>query len=278
MAGPAQSECLPFYLDSAQRRLFALTGCPAGSAATHGVIVCPAFAEEMNRSRRTTRLFCGEAARCGIRSIEIDLYGTGDSSGDFNDARWETWLADLSAATEWLRRQGCRTVSLLGIRAGALLAWDVLRGSPETIHSIVLWQPVLAGRSIVTDLLRTRIAAASARDGHDTMGTLRRELAAGRSVEAAGYLLSPNLARDLEQARVGPEPGVVVPRMCWIEIVADSASGTRQPALDGVEQLRACGAQVDLVRQQDPPFWGTTEVTVGRATVARTVEWLARYA
>ena len=275
MAGSGQPDCVPCYLDSAEHRLFALAGRPAEVPTGHGILVCPAFAEEMNRTRRTLRLLCSEAARRGMLVIETDLHGTGDSSGDFGDARWDGWLNDLEASANWLRQQGCVTISLLGVRAGALLAWEILRTRRTPIRSLVLWQPVLTGKAVVTDMLRARLAAASTQGGRETVSGLRQQLESGHAVEAAGYLLAPNLVRDLDQLAITPNPGLPLPPMCWLEIVGDDTSTTRQPALDTIRQLQAAGATVDLVRQQDPPFWGTTEVTAGRGSVSSTVRWLA---
>jgi hypothetical protein len=143
------------------------------------------------------------------------------------------------------------------------------------VRSVVLWQPVMTGKAVVTDLLRARIAAASATGGRETVNGLRQQLAAGCAVEAAGYELAPELARELDRAVVAPEPGVPLPPICWMEVAASDGSATRQAAVDTVGRLRAAGTAVELMRQQDPPFWGTTEITTGQNTELRTVAWLA---
>ena len=275
MTGPSQPECVPFFLDSAEHRLFALAGKPAGVAARHGILVCPAFAEEMNRTRRTVRLFCEEAAQRGMLVIATDLHGTGDSSGDFGDARWGQWLVDLGVAATWLQQQGCTSISLLGIRAGALLAWEILRAGLIPVRSVVLWQPVITGKAVVTDMLRARIAAASAQGARETVSGLRQQLADGNAVEAAGYLLAPELMHALDQAVIAENPGMPLPPVCWMEIVANEESSMRQAALDAIKRLQAAPAAIDLVRQPDPPFWGTTEITAGLGSVSSTVRWLA---
>ena len=81
--------------------------------------------------------------------------------------------------------------------------------------------------------------------------------------------------RALDQVAIAGKPGMPLPPVCWMEIVAAEESSMRQPALDAIKRLQAEAADIDLVRQADPPFWGTTEITAGLGTVSRTVQWLA---
>ena len=115
----------PFFLPSRRGALFAIDH-PPSSAGEQAVLYIPPFAEEMNKARRMVALQAAELARSGCRVLLLDLYGTGDSAGDFRDARWEFWLDDLTRAVEWLAGQGGRRVTLLGLRAGCLLALDLL--------------------------------------------------------------------------------------------------------------------------------------------------------
>jgi exosortase A-associated hydrolase 2 len=275
VAPPARADVFPLYLQSSDRRIFAMAARPAGGQARVGLLVCPAFGEEMNRTRRTVRLLCDAAAAEGACVLYPDLHGTGDSPGEFADARWEDWLADLGAAALWLRDEGCDHIVLVGVRAGALLAWDLLRAGTLPVSRVVLWQPVLTGKAVVTDLLRTRIAAAASQSGRDTVATLRAQLAAGQVVESVGYGLAPELVRALEAAAIAPPEGRGLPPVSWIEVIGDESSATRQPALTLVAQLQAAGAAVELLRQPDPPFWSTVETTVGHGTIRRTAPLLA---
>lgn len=271
----AQAACEPFYLEHADHRLFSLACRPGGASASRGVLVCPPFAEEMNRSRRTVRELCGALAASGLLALSTDLRGTGDSSGEFGDARWSDWLADLGAALAWLGRQGCTQVSLVAVRAGALLAADLLRERPGSIAALALWQPVLSGKAVVTDLLRARVAAAATTGASETVARLRERLAAGEPVEAAGYALAPGLATALEGAELGAAAAARLPPTLWAEIGAAPAAPLRVPAERLLGALRDAGAAVTLARPADPPFWSTTETTVGRASVAATVAFLA---
>jgi len=272
VTGAPTADCHPFFIESADHRLFSLAVQPAGPERSHGVLVCPPFGEEMNRCRRTVRVLLGELAARGVPALSLDLRGTGDSSGEFGDARWDDWVADLARGVDWLRDAGCRAVTLVAVRAGALLAWELLRARPGAFDAVVLWQPVLNGKSVVTDLLRARVAAAAAAGATDSVARLRAELAAGRTVETAGYTLSPALVAALEAASV---TATAAPPVHWIEVGADPEAPLRAPAGQLGAALEAAGTTVAMHRAADPPFWSTTETTTGHATVAATISTIA---
>ena len=61
------------------------------------------FCEEMNKARRMAALQSRRLAAAGYAVLEIDLFGCGDSSGDFADAKWDIWKQDLQFALVWLK-------------------------------------------------------------------------------------------------------------------------------------------------------------------------------
>ncbi|HEY9550049.1 MAG TPA: hypothetical protein VIR45_11165, partial [Kiloniellaceae bacterium] len=63
-----------------------------------GLVYLPPFAEEMNRSRRMAALQARRLAALGVDDLLLDPFGTGDSAGDFGDARWEIWREDARTA------------------------------------------------------------------------------------------------------------------------------------------------------------------------------------
>ena len=138
------------------------------------VVQVHAFGEEMNKSRRMVAQQARALARAGFAVFQIDLFGCGDSAGDFGEATWQRWLDDVVWAARHLRqRMAQASVSvpptplwLWGHRAGALLAVEaaVRLGEEEPCH-LLLWQPTLAGRSTVQQFLRLKMAAGLARAG-----------------------------------------------------------------------------------------------------------------
>jgi exosortase A-associated hydrolase 2 len=227
-----------------------------------GAVFVPAFAEEMNKSRHIVAQTARRLAEAGVGVLLIDPLGCGDSTGSLEDASWQAWHDDIDLATTWLRSRGHPRLMLWGMRLGAMLAAQYAAEQPQTIERCLFWHPVINGDSFLTQFLRLRTANAMlmARSGEgETVKQLRAELAAGRSLEVAGYALTPSLAKalgplDLEQIR---------PRcpVQWVEVVVDAASEPTQAAVRVSSKWRELGTQVDVVTVAANAFWGVSNAT-----------------
>ena len=101
MASQATAEAL--FLPAEQGQRFCIFHRPGGAEARAALIFLHPFGEEMNKSRRMAALQARALAAAGYAVLQIDLHGCGDSSGDFSEASWDSWLADVSLAHAWLR-------------------------------------------------------------------------------------------------------------------------------------------------------------------------------
>ena len=129
---------------------------PAGSP--RGLVLhLPAFAEEMNKSRRMVAQTSRALAAVGFAVLQVDLFGCGDSAGDLGDASWADWTEDIGSAAAWLRTRHNSDAPvplwLWAHRAGALLAGDALTQLAGPAN-LLLWQPLLQGRSVVQQMLQ----------------------------------------------------------------------------------------------------------------------------
>ena len=122
----------PLFLVGSAGPLFAVYHAPAPTGpAVGGLIYLPPFAEEMNRSRRMAALQARSLAASGIGVLLLDLYGTGDSGGEFAAARWRIWLDDVATAADWLVARLPGPLGLLGLRLGGMLAAAAAVAAPE---------------------------------------------------------------------------------------------------------------------------------------------------
>ncbi|AWL05288.1 hydrolase 2, exosortase A system-associated [Massilia oculi] len=265
MKAAAGAPAEPFFLkvDGGQR--FCLYHPPAGPARGTLLYVHP-FAEELNRARRMAALQARAFAAAGHAVLQIDLAGCGDSSGDFGDARWELWKADLALAAAWLRERTDAPLRLWGLRLGALLALDYARTAAHPVAGMLLWQPVLKGSTYLTQFLRLRLAGALLADGDAGGGTahLRAALLAGEALEIAGYDLDPRLARALEAL----EPLDAFRPACpvdWIEAVTQAGAEPSPGAARAAAAWRGAGVDLRLHPVHCAPFWTTTEITENAA-------------
>ncbi|WP_412851811.1 hydrolase 2, exosortase A system-associated [Ectothiorhodospira shaposhnikovii] len=251
-----------FFLGRGTGRRFCLVtrpeGCPVG-----GIIHVPAFAEELNTSRRMIGLAARSFARAGWVVLQMDLHGCGDSAGDFGEAHWDSWLEDLDRAWAWMDADCAGPRVLWSLRAGALLVADWLKGTERSVP-LLFWQPVTQGQRQLNEFLRLR-AMAGMLEGGEASGvveSLRLALETGEGVEVAGYSLGPALAAGLSAAELVLPEGFQAP-VGLLEVAAGGVPGR------GVQRLaqawRALEVPVWVSAVDGPRFWQSREIMVAPA-------------
>lgn len=270
-APPAQ----PFFLDGGAAARFCLYHPPACHPPVGAWLYIHPFAEEMNKSRRMAALQARALAQRGFAVLQVDLYGCGDSAGDFADARWDIWHNDVARGLAWLEEEsGCRA-GLWGLRLGALLALDMAQ--TRQLAGLLLWQPVTNGSQFLTQFLRLKVASQMLNDAGDrtSAGTavLKQALAAGQSLEIAGYTLDAALALAID-ARATDQ---FTPPRCpvhWFDIAADSGRPLSPAAARVAAALGAAGATIATHVVAGPQFWATQEIAESPALLHATVQSL----
>ncbi len=254
-----RSRAEPVFLELNGRRLFGLQIVPTG-ACTAALLYLPPFVEEMNRCRSHVLLQARALAAQGCHCLLLDPHGTGESDGQFNDADWEHWRADAEAAGQWLRRQTGQSLTVWGIRTGALLAAELANSPSAEVARLLFWQPVLDGKLFLTQYLRLRIASQMVRDGErETTDTIRARLSAGEDIEIAGYLLTGRLADALAARRMADFSDLAHCRIDWIEVVAKAEQPLSLPSRTRVDALVAAGARVHTATVACPMIWQLQE-------------------
>lgn len=232
----------------------------------------------MNKSRRMLTLVAQGLARAGTWVVLPDLFGTGESEGDFEDGSWSRWKDDLRGVAEALRREGWIPGGLLGVRTGALLGLDAARECGWSLQRTILWAPVVDGTRFVTQFLRMRVAASLMDDQRETVAGIRERLAAGQTVEVAGYGVSGRLVRDLENLAMGDVLGSYAGSVHWFEVQPGEGTDLLPASAACVKDARSRGLSVEVVMIKGEPFWSTTEVVQIAGLVHRTVETFASVA
>jgi exosortase A-associated hydrolase 2 len=242
------------------------------------VLVVPPFAEEMNKSRKMVTDVAQALAARGVATVLPDLYGTGDSEGEFRDGDVETWLEDLARTAAWSAEEGWPVASLLCVRTGALLGARVARDSLPELVRTVFWQPVTDGERFLTQFLRLRLAASMmehAGAGKETAVGLRDRLRAGEALEVAGYELSGTLATQLGTLKLAADLSTRLGDLHWLEVVR-SAEGTLPGASQQfVDKAKQGGIYITPGTVVGEPFWASTEIVRVPELVTRTVDALA---
>ncbi len=247
-----------FFLPGPAGNLFAMYYPPMETDMDSGdVLYVHPFAGEMFASRNVIAALARTVAGTGLGVLTVDLYGCGDSSGDFSDARWEIWRDDLAAAVGWLQAQGRDRLSLWGLRLGALLAMDFAVRSRETYERIVLWEPVLTGRNMLTQFFRLNLDEADRglSAGQLTDPEARKSLPDGQNIQVAGYELSWELIRSIDKLEIAPLGKAVAGPIHWMEFGKKAETPFPADALRVIEEWKQRGVRVATHKSVGPPFW-----------------------
>ncbi len=267
----------PFFLKADVGERFCLYHSPDPGGECHGAFIyIHPFGDEMNKSRRMAAMQARAFAAMGFGVLQMDLFGCGDSSGEFRDARWDIWKGDLAAARNWIGNHVAASVSLWGLRLGGLLALDFAMDPANEIDKIILWQPVLSGKSFMNQFLRLRIAneiLADSAGAASTTGTdaMRRCLKRGETLEVAGYELAPDLAAAIDSLKA-TELVVARSTIHWFEIVAESSRSMTQAGAKVVNEWKTNGVDLRVHLVRCAPFWATQEIAECTELVSATAD------
>lgn len=256
----------PLFIKTGNRRLFALYH-PPGDMPRGSVLMLPPFAEEMNMSRRMVYLTGRAFAAAGYGFLALDLTGTGDSSGDFADARWEIWQEDTRTAQAWIAEKTGHAPAVMGLRAGALLAAGLEASTP-----LILWQPVGNGQTMLNQFLRIRLAAALTGNAEkETTKDLRAMWQGGGTVEVAGYEIHPALADGLDALRLADLAPSPARRVVWVE-TGDAERGHSPASQRVIDTWSEAGADIHTRLCPGEPFWTIQETTTAPAMIDVTLD------
>lgn len=245
----------PFFFDADPGTRFSLYHAPAPQVPSRGAILyVHPFAEELNCSRRMVALQARRFAALGFAVLQLDLFGCGDSCGDFNAARWELWKRDLATARAWLAGRSSGPLYVWGLRLGGLLALDF--ASTTHVDGVILWQPYLQGRTCINELLHQflRSEGEHAGPGARTTSALRAELVARGTIEVSGYELVAPLVQSIDACDAFD---LVLPAcpVHWFTSGAPAPARLASNAARLAERWSAHGVTLHFHPVDGVPFW-----------------------
>jgi len=263
----------PFFLPFGQESIFCVFLAPVTAKLRAAVLYMPPFAEEMHKSRRMAALQARQFAQAGYAVLQIDLLGCGDSTGDFEDAKWETWQACAQAAHNWLREKTQTPIVLWGLRLGATLAAELSTQLPR-IAGLILWQPVANGENFLNQFLRIKIASEMFAERKIGVKDLRGKLLAGEAVEVGGYMLAPPLTAGVDKLRLA-QLTIAVP-VCWLDVSATPSTQPLPASLKVIDTWIESGTTVFTRTIEGDSFWATQEIIECPNLLVETNEALER--
>jgi exosortase A-associated hydrolase 2 len=265
----------PFFLDGPHGRLFCEHFRDANVRSKYRLIVVPPFAEELNKCRKLIALTATRLAAAGIEVIVPDLFGTGDSEGEFSDCRWDIWLEDINCASRWLCTQAPDAKpAILSVRAGSLFLPDLYRQAALDDYRVIMWQPIYDGEQLIRQFLRLRVLSNKFAGIDESVTDLLEQLRSGKSVEVAGYELSSELALSIGSTSLKT---LDARSSEWLRILECRSSFSEK--LSGVgekfmEQLRVANTHVGGMVVVGEQFWATQEISAPFSVTKATVDAL----
>tara|TARA_R110002110_G_scaffold91264_1_gene237366 strand:+ start:16756 stop:17598 length:843 start_codon:yes stop_codon:yes gene_type:complete len=261
----------PAFIQGERGPLFSLHCAPVAGIERHEcLVVVPSFSEEMNRCRYMTTMLAQALAPNGVGMLTVDPYGTGDSAGEFEDADWQQWVLDIRRAISYAKELGYHRVSLLAIRLGALLACEAMTALTD-IHRLILWQPVVSGKSSLHQFLRIKIAASIGRDEEaGSIAQFEEVLDRGQSIQVAGYDISPALYAGIQSAHLDGCAASVNCPVAWFTVLASEERKTPRPDQKTMELWRSRGIDLEHHTVIGPAFWQAHERTLAPTLVEAT--------
>ena len=234
---------------------------PANGFARGAVVLCPAFGIEAAAAGPAMRKLAERLVGEGLAVLRFDYDGTGDSAGDdLDDSRVEAWRSSIVAAVEFLRSRGHTWIGAVGLRLGATLLAETLRGDVTT-SAAVLWDPCISGRAFLREqqlLLRVLSGEVIPEDGY------RYGPGVTFTESTAAALATISLKDALGDIA---EPTLLITREDHRETLALAESAAR-PGLTS----RSVSGQTELVGVE--PFMARVPL----ATLELVTEWLSQMA
>ena len=238
MAGSLEA----FYFGDTNTQLFACHHPPGANASDRGVVLCYPMGHEYVRTHRLYRFLARRLVEAGFHVLRFDYFGTGDSAGEFEEARLERWVDDTAAAAAELRRRFLvRHVYAAGLRLGAAVA--LLAGIKHGgLDGLVLWDPVTTGSDYLDDMI--------AHEGEQLHASPSRDTdRASRPREIVGFPMTEAMYEDLSALDLFSLPRVPAART----LLVDSSDDAVQEKLRA--HLESTGAAIRFEHIPHPKTW-----------------------
>jgi pimeloyl-ACP methyl ester carboxylesterase len=222
-----------FFGDSAEPLYGAYHPPTTSVRGARAILLCYPGVPEYSSAHWDFRRLAASLSQKGHHVLRFDYYGTGDSAGETTEASVERAIQSTrQAARELLDIAGARTLSVVGYRMGAAVAFEACRDGLKA-QDLLLWEPVVHGGEYVSQLERW--------DRKRLSQLLHFVRSRQRRNELLGYPLPPRLRAELTRLDLTrPASPPSVERVTFVTTRADDALVRLEAALsrEGIAQRR----------------------------------------
>ncbi|MGH1374021.1 MAG: hydrolase 1, exosortase A system-associated [Cellvibrionaceae bacterium] len=272
----------PIFIPVSGGSLFSLHYIPADNKDSQKwVVILSPFFEEMNKCRKQISLQARDLVDKGYHVVVPDYAGTGDSHDELEQITWPLWLRQLEELVSWVSKNGATEISMIAVRSAALLASELL-SSPSITKNIglILWQPVINGKTYINQLYRLRLAAGLGQSrgaARESVASLKEQLDRDKLLEIAGYRIGKELISSIECAELSQHSFVHCSDLRWIELSSREELKLLPVSLKQIELFKERGQRVDSCVIRSDAFWTTQEITTSNELIEATSSWLVSW-
>lgn len=171
---------------------------------SRGVLLCYPVGYEYISVHRVFRQLAIKLCNNGFNVLRFDYFGSGDSSGEMEQAGLQRWIEDIILAAKQLeQRANINRICAVGLRLGASMA--VLAAKElNIIDSLVLWEPLINGKDYLNELLFSQEKGGQTEINCAEGNGLAAEVQIPH--EFKGFLMSPLLVNDFQKIDLMSEP------------------------------------------------------------------------
>ncbi|WJG10470.1 hypothetical protein [Aliiglaciecola sp. LCG003] len=187
------------------------------------ILLLPSVFEEMNLCRAIIAKQAQFLVQHGYCVYVLDYAGCGDSEGNIEQVDAGIWQQNIIDCVSWLKLQGTSSITLWGVRFGALLMFQQLEQINQilTIDKLLLWKPVSKGKQFMTQFLRLKQASSMIQG--ETKTNWRDSILAGNNTEVGGYEITSTLLESIDGLEIPKKLSVNFP-IHWLELASNSIS------------------------------------------------------
>lgn len=267
----------PFFLKGSKGPLFCIYYPPSiGRNSDYTIIIVPPFGEEMNKARRMMSLQARALSDVGFGCVLFDLFGTGDSSGEFSASSWNIWKSDLNIISQWVSDQNNTNYCYLTLRLGSLLALDSILFYNLRPAAIALWQPIISGSTAMRQILRLY----SLRNFHDQNNrtntqAILKKFEQDKSLEVAGYEINIDLYHSINNIELSNFTLDFECTALWSELCLTTPAAISPASSKICDKWQKTGTNIVRAPLTGPAFWASTDIIVVDKLITLTTNYFS---
>lgn len=234
------------------------------------VVIAGPFAEEKKAAQRALVAASRTFAEAGYEVLRFDYRGTGDSGGTFAESDIEDWLNDLRAAIETARQMSDAPITLLGLRFGASLAWQI--AAEVEVENLVLWEPITNGSSYARQNRQRSQIRAQMTHGSEAKTAQTTE----GGFDFDGFFINEKLQSEMSALDLHLAPLPKAKRLLLLQI--SGSPRIKKPFDDLANRARAGGLATDVENVTVEAFWSSIGLIDTSEVREKTLQWLEKSA